>query len=44
MFLSRKLRESKNVVFVSLMWGTPANKALLETTGFWHDDFNNATP
>ncbi len=26
------------------MMGTPANKALLDTTGFWHDDFNNATP
>ncbi|MGU0042471.1 hypothetical protein ACVXHA_01200 [Escherichia coli] len=28
---------------VSVMMGTPANKALLDTTGFWHDDFNNAT-
>lgn len=26
------------------MMGTPANKSLLETTGFWHDDFTTATP
>lgn len=39
-----KLSESENVDDVSVMMGTPANKALLDTTGFWHDDFNNATP
>ncbi|HBN5519670.1 TPA: acyl-CoA synthetase FdrA [Escherichia coli] len=44
MIISRKLSESENVDDVSVMMGTPANKALLETTGFWHDDFNNATP
>ena len=42
--ISRKLSESENVDDVSVMMGTPANKALLDTTGFWHDDFNNATP
>ncbi|MDV7072011.1 acyl-CoA synthetase FdrA [Citrobacter werkmanii] len=44
MIISRKLSESENVDDVSVMMGTPANKSLLETTGFWHDDFNNATP
>ncbi len=44
MIISRKLSESENVDDVSVMMGTPANKALLDTTGFWHDDFNNATP
>ncbi|TKU45181.1 acyl-CoA synthetase FdrA [Citrobacter sp. wls714] len=44
MIISRKLSESENVDDVSIMMGTPANKSLLETTGFWHDDFNNATP
>lgn len=39
MIISRKLSESENVDDVSVMMGTPANKALLETTGFWHDDF-----
>lgn len=43
MIISRKLSESENVDDVSVMMGTPANKALLDTTGFWHDDFNNAT-
>lgn len=44
MIISRKLSESENVDDVSVMMGTPANKALLDTTGFWHDDFNHATP
>jgi FdrA protein len=26
------------------MMGTPANKSMLESTGFWHDDFSEATP
>lgn len=26
------------------MMGTPANKAMLDSTGFWHDDFVEATP
>jgi hypothetical protein len=39
MIISRKLSESENVDDVSVMMGTPANKSLLETTGFWHDDF-----
>lgn len=34
MIISRKLSESENVDDVSVMMGTPANKALLETTGF----------
>ena len=38
MIISRKLSESENVDDVSVMMGTPANKALLDTTGFWHDD------
>lgn len=44
MIISRKLSESENVDDVSVMMGTPANKSLLETTGFWHDDFASATP
>lgn len=44
MIISRKLSESENVDDVSVMMGTPANKSLLETTGFWHDDFHGATP
>ena len=44
MIISRKLSESENVDDVSVMMGTPANKSLLETTGFWHDDFAAATP
>jgi FdrA protein len=44
MIISRKLSESENVDDVSVMMGTPANKSLLETTGFWHDDFATATP
>lgn len=37
MIISRKLSESENVDDVSVMMGTPANKALLDTTGFWHE-------
>lgn len=44
MIISRKLSESENVNDVSIMMGTPANKSLLEATGFWHDDFTSATP
>lgn len=44
MIISRKLSESETVDDVSVMMGTPANKSLLETTGFWHDDFDLATP
>lgn len=44
MIISRKLSESENVNDVSIMMGTPANKSLLEATGFWHDDFTTATP
>lgn len=44
MIISRKLSESPEVEQVSVMMGTPANKALLEATGFWHSDFASATP
>lgn len=44
MIISRKLSESPEVEEVSVMMGTPANKSLLETTGFWHEDFALATP
>ncbi|SFC74823.1 FdrA protein [Pragia fontium DSM 5563 = ATCC 49100] len=44
MIISRKLSESPEVDEVSVMMGTPANKSLLETTGFWHDMFLDATP
>lgn len=44
MIISRKLSESPDVEQVSVMMGTPANKSLLETTGFWHPDFADATP
>ncbi|POP46864.1 acyl-CoA synthetase FdrA [Superficieibacter electus] len=44
MIISRKLSESENVDDVSVMMGTPANKSLLDTTGFWHADFASATP
>lgn len=43
MIISRKLSEAENVDEVSVMMGTPANKSLLETTGFWHNDFSAAT-
>jgi FdrA protein len=44
MIVSRKLSASDLVDEVSVMMGTPANKDLLETTGFWHEDFAQATP
>lgn len=44
MLISRKLSESPAVEQVSVMMGTPANKELLTTTGFWHADFEHATP
>nr|WP_318382604.1 acyl-CoA synthetase FdrA [uncultured Enterobacter sp.] len=44
MIISRKLSDAEDVDDVSVMMGTPANKSLLEATGFWHDDFNSATP
>lgn len=44
MLISRKLSESPQVDEVSVMMGTPANKSLLETTGFWHESFTSATP
>lgn len=44
MLISRKLSNSPEVDEVSVMMGTPANKSLLEATGFWHDMFNEATP
>ncbi|NDJ56444.1 acyl-CoA synthetase FdrA [Enterobacteriaceae bacterium 4M9] len=44
MIISRKLSESPLVDQVSVMMGTPANKSMLDSTGFWHDDFADATP
>lgn len=44
MLISRKLSESPNVEEISVMMGTPANKSLLEVTGFWHPQFGDATP
>ena len=44
MLISRKLSESPNVSEISVMMGTPANKSLLEATGFWHSSFDEATP
>lgn len=44
MIISRKLSERPEVDQVSVMMGTPANKAMLNSTGFWHDDFTEATP
>lgn len=44
MIISRKLSERPEVDQVSVMMGTPANKSMLESTGFWHDDFADATP
>ena len=39
MLISRKLSESPKVEEISVMMGTPANKSLLEVTGFWHPQF-----
>lgn len=44
MLISKKLSNLDEVDEVSIMMGTPANKSLLEATGFWHDIFNEATP
>ncbi|MDM2996105.1 MULTISPECIES: acyl-CoA synthetase FdrA [unclassified Citrobacter] len=44
MIISRKLSERPEVDRVSVMMGTPANKSMLDSTGFWHDDFADATP
>ncbi|WP_054177472.1 acyl-CoA synthetase FdrA [Trabulsiella odontotermitis] len=44
MIISRKLSERPEVDQVSVMMGTPANKSMLDSTGFWHDDFAGATP
>nr|VUD32863.1 protein fdrA [Raoultella sp. NCTC 9187] len=44
MLISRKLSAIDDVEEVSVMMGTPANKALLESTGFWHEEFAQATP
>ncbi|AHG19376.1 membrane protein FdrA [Chania multitudinisentens RB-25] len=44
MLISRKLSDSPNVEEISVMMGTPANKSLLEVTGFWHPQFSSATP
>ncbi|TKV34011.1 acyl-CoA synthetase FdrA [Citrobacter sp. TBCS-11] len=44
MIISRKLSERLEVDQVSVMMGTPANKSMLDSTGFWHDDFADATP
>lgn len=44
MLISRKLSESPNVSEISVMMGTPANKSLLDATGFWHPSFEEATP
>ncbi|KEY60500.1 acyl-CoA synthetase FdrA [Serratia sp. DD3] len=44
MLISRKLSESPDVEEISVMMGTPANKSLLEATGFWHPQFSEATP
>lgn len=44
MLISRKLSELPSVDEISVMMGTPANKSLLEVTGFWHLQFTEATP
>ena len=44
MIISRKLSERPEVDQVSVMMGTPANKSMLDATGFWHSDFAEATP
>lgn len=44
MIISRKLSERPEVDQVSVMMGTPANKSMLDLTGFWHSDFVDATP
>lgn len=44
MLISRQLSESPGVEEISVMMGTPANKSLLDVTGFWHPQFSDATP
>lgn len=44
MIISRRLSEHPEVDQVSVMMGTPANKSMLDSTGFWHEDFSQATP
>src|SRR5699024_6298845 len=44
MLISRKLSEHPDVEEISVMMGTPANKDLLQATGFWSPDFDEATP
>lgn len=43
MIISRKLSERPEVDQVSVMMGTSANKSMLDSTGFWHDNFADAT-
>lgn len=44
MLISKKLSNLPEVDEVSIMMGTPANKSLLEATGFQHALFAEATP
>ncbi|RKS87468.1 FdrA protein [Orbus hercynius] len=44
MLISKKLSQIEEVNEVSVMMGTPANKSLLRNTGFWNDQFDEATP
>lgn len=44
MLISRKLSEHPDVEEISVMMGTPANKELLNATGFWDALFDEATP
>lgn len=44
MLISKKLSQIEEVSEVSVMMGTPANKSLLRNTGFWNDQFDDATP
>ncbi|RZI40640.1 acyl-CoA synthetase FdrA [Herbaspirillum sp. HC18] len=44
MVVSRDLSAMPNVNRVSVMMGTPANKAVYRETGLWHDVLEKATP
>jgi FdrA protein len=44
MLVSRDLSALPNVNRVSVMMGTPANKAVYRETGLWHDVLESATP
>jgi FdrA protein len=44
MVVSRDLTAMPNVNRVSVMMGTPANKAVYRETGLWHDVLEKATP